>query len=139
MPEKNEVNTDQFDSDLTIPDNFIDRRKKSRQHDVLYKIVVALNILAWGVLIAALVLLHYARPEFITGVQNYWGIEGREVWSQDKLDYLLATLQFCLLITVITVVLRSRRNRRKTDKFGVNVLILLIISLVSLVTIYVTA
>lgn len=138
MPNKNSSNADINGDNLKMPKGFVDRRKISRQHDTFYRIVVGLNIVAWGLLIGALVLLHYARPEFITGVQNYWGIEGRDFWSQEHLADLLRLLQICLFITVFTIILRSRRNRRKTDRFGVNILILLTISIVSLVTIYVT-
>jgi len=136
MTNKNDAKQEFAESDLIMPTNFVDRRKKERKKDLLYRIVVALNILAWLFLIGALILLHYARPEFITGVQNYWGIEGREFWLEDKLSSLLTVLQTCLIITIVTIILRSRRNRRKTDRFGINILILLIISIVSLVTIY---
>lgn len=131
--------TELFDeSTLRSPDDFGDRRVKSRRKDTLYRFVVALNICAWAILIAAIVLLHYARPDFITGLQNYWGIEGREVWSEGHLDKLLDLLQICLFTTIVTIVLRSRRNRRKTDRFGINIMILLVISITSLVTLYMT-
>ncbi len=136
MTNKNKSPAPFSESSLRMPDEFADRRKKSRTNDRVYQCMVGLNIIAWMLLISALILLHYARPEFITGVQNYWGIEGRDVWSQSHVDGLLTLLQICLFTTIITIVLRSRRNRRKTDKFGVNVLILLIISVASLVTIY---
>ena len=126
------------DNAKRLPHGGHDRRKTSRGKDRFYQIVVGLNIFAWALLVGSLILFHYARPEFITGVQNYWGIEGRDFWSEDHLDDLLALLQICLFTTIVTIVLRSRRNRRKTDRFGVNVLILLIISITSLVTIYMT-
>ena len=145
MPNKRSLETGPKVSDLSmpkdetpgLPQGVSDRRKTRRQHDRLYQCVVGLNVVAWALLIAALVLLHYARPEFITGVQNYWGIEGRDFWSEDHLSDLLSLLQICLFITIATIILRSRRNRRKTDRFGVNVMILLVISVTSLLTIYV--
>lgn len=130
------TDSDITEADLTMPKRAHERRKLSRHKDKLYQVMVGLNIIAWIFLVAAIFLLHYARPDFITGVQNYWGIEGREIWSEDHLGGLLALLQICLVITIVTIVLRSKRNRRKTDRFGVNILILLIISVTSLVTIY---
>ena len=115
-----------------------DRRVRSRQKDLFYRCVVGLNVLAWCLIIASLIVLHYARPEFIAGVQNYWGIDGRDFWSQSHLNFLLTLLQVCLVTTILTVVMRSRRNRRKNDRFGVNVLILMVITVTSLVTIYMT-
>lgn len=138
MTNKNWQKADVSGIDLNSPDGFIERRKKSRTKDWLYRVVVSLNLLAWGFLVSALILFHYARPEFITGVQNYWGIEGRNFWSEEHLANLLRLLQVCLFTTIFTIALRSRRNRRKTDRFGVNILILLVISIVSLVTLYMT-
>ncbi len=127
---------DNDESELEVPSRFVDRRKKQRSNDVFFRFVVSLNILSWLLLVAALYFLHYARPEFISGVQTYWGIEGREYWSEEHLSYLLSFLQFCLLTTLATIVLRTRRTRRKTDHFGYNLFALLVISVISLVTIY---
>ncbi|MFC3120738.1 hypothetical protein [Agaribacter flavus] len=123
-------------SELKMPEQSIDRRKKQRGQDKLYRFVVGLNIAAWSMLVCALLVFHYARPDFISGVQNYWGIEGREFWSETHLEYLLLLLQACLLMSLVALVLRSRRSRRKTDDFGYNLLVLLIITIVSLTTIY---
>lgn len=138
MPNKNDPLEPFDETRLQMPKGYEERRLKNRKNDFLYQIVMGLNIVAWLLLIAALILLHYARPEFITGLQNYWGIEGREVWSEDHLDDLLTLLQICLFTTIVTIILRSKRNRRKTDRFGVNVMILLVISIASLVTLYMT-
>lgn len=138
MTNKKRASSDVDDIEFTLPKNVVDRRKKSRSHDKLYQIMAGLNMLAWIMLISALILFHYARPEFITGVQNFWGIDGRDFWSEEHLGDLLTLLQICLFLTILTIVLRARRNRRKTDRFGVNILILLIISITSLVTIYLT-
>jgi hypothetical protein len=136
MPNKNESREPFDETTLKMPENHHERRKSNRNNDRLYQLVMGLNIIAWFLLIGALILLHYARPEFITGVQSYWGIEGREIWSEDHLGGLLTLLQICLFTTIVTIILRSRRNRRKTDRFGVNVMILLIISVTSLATLY---
>ncbi|MGB3724395.1 MAG: hypothetical protein WA981_01395 [Glaciecola sp.] len=136
MTNKNRHLSDITGENLKMPKGFVERRQRSRQKDTLYRIMVGLNVLAWVLLVTALIMFHYARPEFITGVQSYWGIDGREVWSEEHLSSLLTLLQICLVTTIFTIVLRSRRNRRKTDRFGVNIMILLVISVVSLVTIY---
>lgn len=136
MSNKNNSHEPFDETTLQMPEGYPERRVINRKNDRLYRIVVGLNVIAWVLLMGALILLHYARPEFITGLQNYWGIEGREIWSEDHVDNLLILLQICLLTTIITIVLRSKRNRRKSDRFGINVMILLIISIASLVTIY---
>lgn len=136
MPNKNDPPELFDETTLNMPEGYEDRRQINRKNDRLYQVVMGLNIIAWALLIAALILLHYARPEFITGLQNYWGIEGRENWSENHLGDLLTLLQICLFTTIVTIVLRSKRNRRKADRFGINVMILLIISIASLVTLY---
>jgi hypothetical protein len=114
----------------------LERRLKKRAEDPFFRIVVILNLSAWLSLFIALILFHFARPEFISGVQKYWGIEGRIYWSKEHVSSLLTMLQICLCLGLISTIMRSRRNRRKTDHFGVNLFILLGISSISLVTLY---
>ena len=123
-------------SNLTMPDVKAERRKKHRSRDFLYRATVALNLVAWIMLLIALIVLHYARPEFVSGVQTYWGIDGRDFWLDDKLEWLLILLETCLLLSFFTLIIRARRNRRKADQLGINLLVLLLISLISLSTVY---
>ncbi len=120
------------------PLGFTDRRQTPVSKEPLFRIMVILNIVAWFSLLAALILFHYARPEFISGVQKFWGVEGRIYWSEAHIDGLLATLQICLGLSLVSMLLRLRRNRRKTDSFGINLFILAAITILSLITIYTT-
>lgn len=120
------------------PLGFTDRRQTPASKEPLFRIMVVLNIVAWFSLLAALILFHYARPEFISGVQKFWGVEGRIYWSEAHIGGLLATLQVCLGLSLVSMLLRLRRNRRKTDSFGVNLFILVAITTISLITIYTT-
>lgn len=109
------------------------RRKNPRTRDGLYRIAVMVNILAWVIFLVAMIVFHYARPELISGVQAYWGVEGRIEWSQTLSFYLLLLLGLCTSVSVGVLIMRKRRNRRKNDYFGVNAVILLAITLASLV------
>jgi hypothetical protein len=120
------------------PLGFTDRRQTPAKKEALFRVIVILNITAWVSLLVALVLFHYARPEFISGVQKFWGVEGRIEWSKEHVNGLLATLQVCLGLSLVSMILRLRRNRRKTDSFGINLFILATITIISLVTIYTT-
>lgn len=111
-----------------------ERRKKSREQDTYYQVVVTLNSLAWLSLVICLILFHFARPEMVSGVQQFWGIEGRTSWAPQYIDALIMLLQGCLVTSLLTMFLRSRRNRRKSDRYGVNLFILAGISSLSLVT-----
>ena len=118
------------------PLGFSDRRQMPASKEPLFRVMVILNICAWVSLLAALVLFHYARPEFISGVQKFWGVEGRIYWSKEHVSGLLTTLQICLGLSLTSMVLRFRRNRRKSGSLGVNLFILVVITALSLVTIY---
>ncbi|MDO6477147.1 hypothetical protein Q4520_17120 [Alteromonas sp. 1_MG-2023] len=115
-----------------------DRRRKSRDKDGFYQFVLTVNSVCWLVLIGALVVFHFARPEMVTGLQTYWGIEGRATWSEEHVDALIMLLQLCLGMTLLTMLLRSRRNRRREDNYGVNLFILAGISMLSLFTLNVS-
>lgn len=118
------------------PLGFVDRRQLPLSKEALFRIMVILNICAWISLLTALLFFHYARPELVSGVQKFFGEEGRVYWSQEHVEGLLVALQVCLGLSLISIILRARRNRRKTDSFGINLLILVVITTISLATLY---
>ncbi len=111
-----------------------DRREIPKREDTVYRAVIALNVIAWMTLVMALILFHYARPDFVTGLQQYWGLEGDTSWSEGYLRALRVTLQICLGLSLVSIILRSRRTRRHYDRFGVNLFVLSILAVISLVT-----
>lgn len=115
-----------------------DRRKTSPADTTFYKVMVTLNILAWLGLVAVLILFHYARPDFISGVQKYWGVEGVTTWSQDYIDAMIILLRVCLGLSLVSLIMRAKRSRRQNDSFGVNLIVLTIIVAVSLFTLATT-
>lgn len=115
-----------------------DRRVQPRIQDLLYQVAIGLNALAWISLIAALVMFHYARPELITGLQSYMGVEGREYWSEHHVEMLNYLLQACLIMTLISIALNQKRSRRQDDHFRINLVILGVIVVVSLLTLQIT-
>ncbi len=112
-----------------------ERRQTRRIDDTFYRVVLGLNVLCWLGLVVALILFHFARPELVTGVQEYWGVKARTQWSETLSAYLIWVLRLCLGLSLLTLLLRVRRTRRKGDSFGVNLVILMLISAVSLITI----
>lgn len=108
------------------------RRKIPRKRDSFFRFVVGLNVLAWGVFVISMILFHYARPELISGVQEYWGMEGRDNWSETLSFYLIALLTLCFVLALAVLLMRRKRSRRKHDYFGMNVIILIVISASSL-------
>jgi hypothetical protein len=111
-----------------------DRRKTPPSDTLFYKVMLGLNVLAWAGLVVVLILFHYARPEFITGVQQYWGVKGVTTWTMSYVDAMVVLLRVCLTLSLVSIVMRARRSRRKNDSFGVNLIILTIIVAMSLIT-----
>ncbi len=112
------------------------RRKLPREKDRFFQCLVALNVLGWFVFLGALLVFHDARPEFISGVQLFWGIEGRSQWSQTLSVYLVGLLSVCVLISVIVLIMKRHRNRRETDYYGINGYVLMFTAASSLVILY---
>ncbi|MBU2977443.1 hypothetical protein [Alteromonas sp. C1M14] len=111
-----------------------DRRQKPRGKDGLYRFIVTINLTCWLLLVCALVVFHFARPDFVSGVQNYWGVAGRTTWSAQHVNALIWLLQISLGLTLFTMLMRARRTRRQEDHYGINLFILAGISVISLLT-----
>lgn len=112
------------------------RRKAPREQDRFFQSMVAINVLGWFVFIGALLVFHDARPEFVSGVQAFWGIEGREEWSKTLSIYLVGLLALCVLISVIVLIMKRHRNRREKDHFGINGYVLMLTAVSSLIILY---
>ena len=115
-----------------------ERRSTPRSQTPFYKVMLALNIVGWVGMVVVLILFHYARPDFISGVQQYWGIKGDTSWSESHLSAMTIMLQICLVVTLVSIIMRARRNRRRSDSFGVNLIILFAIAVISLITLATT-
>lgn len=112
------------------------RRKLPVVKDKLFKIMIGVNVVGWMVFIAALLVFHYARPEFISGAQDFWGITGREDWSVSLSFYLVSLLVGCVGLSLAVLLLKQRRTRRQNDYFGINGFVLLIVASISLTILY---
>lgn len=86
--------------------------------------------------IGALVVFHDARPEFVSGVQAFWGVAGRQEWSKTLTLYLAGLLSLCVIISVMVLVMKRLRNRREKDHFGINGYVLMVTAAASLIILY---
>jgi hypothetical protein len=112
------------------------RRKTPIENDKLFQAMVGVNVVGWVVFVVALIVFHYARPEFVTGVQDFWGVTGRDQWSASLSTYLVSLLFGCVVLSLIVLIMKRKRTRRKNDNFGINGLILLIAASLSLAALY---
>lgn len=112
------------------------RRKSPRENDRFFQSMVFINVLGWFAFIGALLVFHDARPEFVSGVQAFWGIEGRQEWSKTLTLYLAGLLSLCVVISITVLIMKRRRNRREKDHFGINGYVLMLTALSSLIILY---
>ena len=82
--------------------------------------MVFITVLGCFAFIAALLVFHDSRPEFVSGVQGFLGIEGRQAWSKTLTICLVWLLSQCVIISVAVLIMKRRRNRREKDHFGIN-------------------
>jgi hypothetical protein len=122
--------------DKNKPSASPNRRKSPRENDFLFKFMIGINVVGWFVFIGALLVFHNARPEFISGVQEFWGVTGRKEWAPELSYYLIALLSTCVAISISVLLLKRRRNRREKDHFGINGYVLLIVASASLAILY---
>ena len=116
--------------------NSENRRKLPREQDRFFQCMVGVNVLGWFSFLAALLVFHDARPELVTGVQAFWGIEGREEWSKTLSIYLVGFLVACVVLSVIVLIMKRQRNRREKDHFGINGYVLMLAAASSLIILY---
>lgn len=114
----------------------MNRRKQPRENDGMFKLLVTANVIGWLVFLAALLVFHYARPEFISGVQAFWGVTGRQEWSPALSLYLVSLLVVCVVISLLVLFLKRKRNRRENDYYGINGYVLMFAAISSLVILY---
>jgi hypothetical protein len=112
------------------------RRRLPREDDKFFQTMVLVNVLGWFVFIGALLVFHNARPEFVSGVQAFWGIQGRQDWSETLSIYLIGLLASCVVISFAVIIMKRQRNRRERDPFGINGYVLMITAVSSLVILY---
>jgi hypothetical protein len=112
------------------------RRKSPREADRFFQSMVFINVIGWFVFIGALLVFHDARPEFVSGVQAFGGIEGRQEWSKTLTMYLVGMLSLCVVISVTVLIMKRRRNRRDKDHFGINGYVLMVTAMSSLIILY---
>lgn len=86
-------------------------------------------VTAWLLFIVCLVIVHFARPEYNTGLVRYWGIEVRNSWHPQLTEWLLYLLFACSVFSLLSVIVNKMRMRRKTDFLRVNLLLLFLMSL----------
>ena len=109
-----------------------DRRKNK---DVRQLCIHGLSIAAWFCFLVALIMFHYARPEFEYGLIRYLGVDYRDHWLMKPRNLLILFLVLTGIMSSISIAVRQKRNRRADDSIGINQISLLVICIICLLVI----
>ena len=92
-----------------------ERRKGTDWVDIS---INCLNIAAWIIFLIALIIFHYARPEFEYVYYKFFSesVSVRTHWLVELKSWLLLTLYFCVASSIATLVPNRFRIKRKTDR-----------------------
>jgi|VirMetMinimDraft_7_1064189.scaffolds.fasta_scaffold35721_2 hypothetical protein len=107
-------------------------KERRKGADWLMLLLAMLNLGAWFLLIMGLALAHLAKPEFNSGLVQYWGIPIEQEWDKELVVKLEVLVRWCLVFTAATLVLHQFRNRRSDDGWRLNLFFLLFLSAVVL-------
>ncbi len=110
----------------------VERRHKPVQQDWLFRMTVVGNVVVWLVFLAALIYFHNARPEFVSGVQRFWGVPGREQWLASGSSTMFLLLCICCVMSLVLIFMRHKRSRRSRDTIAINLLFLVLVTGISI-------
>ena len=107
----------------------VERRRGPDWIDVSVNV---LNIAVWFIFLAALVIFHYARPEFEYVYYQLMTekVTVRNYWQQDLRDWMLNTLYVCVTLTLMTLVVNNFRLKRKSDRQRYSLYMLVVVCIV---------
>ena len=113
----------------------IERRKGPDWIDVGINV---LNIVAWCVFIVALIIFDQARPEreyFVHQMANET-VEIRKHWLEGLRNWLMISLNACVLISAVTLIMNRFRLKRRDDRKRYGMYMLIVVCLAFLAAVY---
>jgi len=89
--------------------------ERRRNKDFWTHLLIVINFCAWGVLLISVLVFHKAQPEFETFFDKFYRLNLRTSWDMKFVKYLVNTIFFGLIVSVLGLSLSRFRARRKTD------------------------
>lgn len=106
----------------------VDRR---RGNDWRIRFLRVSALASWLLYVVCLVLFHFARPEFNSGVARYYGLQVRRYWDPLYSDLLLYLIWLCSALSVASLLAGYHRSRRYEDNRRYNLILLTVITVAS--------
>lgn len=108
--------------------NGVERRKGT---DWRIRLLRFSALASWLLYIVCLVLFHYARPEFNSGIARYHGLRVRNYWDPTYSDLLLYLIWVCSALSLLSLVAGYQRSRRSEDSRRYNLILLAVVTVAS--------
>lgn len=93
----------------------LDRRRKP---DIVIRLVNAISIVGWMMIILCTLLTINSKPEQTNMFYKMFNIPVRDYWDFSLLSIVFFLLMFLFAVALIGILLNATRQRRKTDKMN---------------------
>ncbi len=91
-------------------------KNKRRGPDIWIRTLHLLGIISWLLLIALLIVVETARPQFESFFDRFYGLNLRTTWDMNLAPYIGMVTAVGLLISFTGLLISTRRHRRKEDR-----------------------
>ncbi len=116
--------------DEPIKPKRVERRKGP---DIWLRVITFLGVGSWILFVAAMMVLHKARPPLHTVAARSANIYQRSTWSEDLIQILLYLMFIGLAISSAGLIINVKRMRRRDDQVRVNLILIWLLSLFGIV------
>jgi hypothetical protein len=107
------------------------RAERRKGSDSLMKLLSALGVIGWFIMLVALFVIDKAKPQQLEFLMNNIDSRSRAYqvgWNDELLYYVFALMVMGFLISIIGLYLNSMRKRRRNDSYRLHLIFLLIIT-----------
>ncbi|OHB25696.1 MAG: hypothetical protein A2X84_03440 [Desulfuromonadaceae bacterium GWC2_58_13] len=77
----------------------------------------------WGLMLTALLIVGWAKPQVETFFDRYYQLALRSTWDMDLAKYIFYCMTTGLLLSLIGLTINQRRHRRRDDEYLVSLIL----------------
>ncbi len=80
-------------------------------------------VTVWGLMLTALFILGWAKPQVETFFDRYYHLSLRSTWNMDLASYIFTCMTAGLLLSLAGLIINHRRHRRQNDEYLVSLIL----------------
>lgn len=80
-------------------------------------------VTVWGLMLTALLIVGWAKPQVETFFDRYYNLTLRSTWDMELAGYIFYCMTAGLLLSVIGLGINNRRHRRQNDEYLVSLIL----------------